>query len=810
MLGYLFGLPSSISALVGLPVERIQKNLFAVLRRILEQLAARRPVVLALDDLQWIDSLSRQWIEQLIEQRPPAALALILIYRSEGDLGWSPTCGDLRIRPRPLPQRHRMQFLQSILPLREFLPEIREAILSRSSGNPLFMEEMVKLVLEFIGENGANGVAQIRNNIVDVVPASLQQLIQSRIDRLGERTKAVLQCGAVLGQHFALSLIELFEIVREGLLEQLYTLKGLRFLEETRAAGDVEYFFVHSLTHEVAYSTLLREQRERLHYYVAERIERQFADRLAEFYDLLAFHYGRTSNHDKTVYYLIKSGDRSNAMNAAADAIDRYQQASALIHEMEPTPARQAQLGRILVRLGRLQRFAGDTRAASEALQGALLLAAELGNDHLATDAGIETGILQMATGRYDEAVESFSHAMALSRQTRQTRAEAIALNSLGVVRWHQGHLEDALSYFQSVLTLLKDRPIPTIEADIHNNVGLIVWRWGQYAEALKNFRCAVPLRHQSHDRFGLVATLMNIGIIEEQFGRMKAAQKSYLNALGLAERLDFVQGQSILETNLSNLTRRWGKPAEALDHAARSVELARRAGDRRSEVFGLENLGMAYRALGNRNESRRHFDQALKVALRIGERERAVSVRLFLAGLDLDALAPADLSDQSDQSDPSDPSDASAPGTDSSKFTIHNSKLLSLLRTINTLFRQIEKHGYRDLLPLACRAKARCLEEMSGAGCQPVNGGAAAATQPPAEKTGTEPPGSTSSFIPHPSSLEFYTLALEHAVQMQNVHEELQSLETLREFHRRRGDKAEAAQFEQRAAKIRKGIEKQ
>jgi class 3 adenylate cyclase/tetratricopeptide (TPR) repeat protein len=805
LLGYLFGLPSSISALVGLPVERIQKNLFAVLRRILEQLAARRstglaagrPVILALDDLQWIDSLSRQWIEQLIEQRPPTALALILIYRSEGDLGWSPTCGDLRIRPRPLPQRHRMQFLQAILPLREFLPEIREAILSRSSGNPLFMEEMVKLVLEFIGENGANGIAQIRNNIVDVVPASLQQLIQSRIDKLSERTKAVLQCGAVLGQRFALSLIELFEIVREGLLEHLYTLKGLRFLEETRAAGDVEYFFVHSLTYEVAYSTLLREQRERLHYHVAERIERQFADRIAEFYDLLAYHYGRTSNHDKTVYYLIKSGDRSAAMNAAADAIDKYQQAVGWLREEEPTAERQAQLGRILVRMGRMHRMVGDTHAASAALSGAMTLAAELDNNHLATDAAIETGIIQLAIGRFGEATESFSRALALSRQTHQARAEAIALNSLGVVRWHQGHLEDALSYFHSVRALLKSHPLPAVEADVYNNAGLILWRWGQYAEALKNFRLAVPLRHQCHDRFGLVATLLNIGLIEEQFGRMRAAHKSYLNALGLAERLDFIQAQSILETNLSNLARRWGKPAEALDHAARSTELARRASDRRTEVFGLENLGTAYRALGNRDESRRHFDQALKLAQKIGERERAVSVRLFLAGLELDALAPSDLSDQSDQSDPSDPSDASTP----------TAQPAALLQRINALFRQIEKHGYRDLLPLACRTKARCLEQLSGAGCQPVNGGAA--TQPPAEKTGTQPPGSTSSFIVHHSSLEFYTLALEHAVQMQNVHEELESLEALREFHRRRGNATEAAQFEQRAAKIRKGIQK-
>jgi len=801
LLGYLFSLPHSIEAFVGLPVERIQKNLFAVLRRIAENLAASRPVILALDDLQWIDSLSRQWIEQLIEQQPPVALALILIYRSDGEKIFHPSRGEIRIHLRQLAQRHRSQILQAILPLREFLPEIREAILSRSSGNPLFMQEMVKLVTDFIAENGPNGVKEIRNNIVNVVPASLQHLIQARIDKLSERTKAVLQCGAVLGQRFALSLIELFEIIREGLLEQLYTLKGQRFLEETRTPGDIEYLFIHSLMQEVAYSTLLRDQRERLHQYVAERIERQFADRLSEFYDLLAYHYSRTPNSDKTAYYLIKSGDRSAAMNAATEAIDKYQQAVGLLHEMEPTDARLAQLGRVLVRMARMHRMVGRSDDAFEALESALKLAGELGNNHLATDANIEMGIMRLVTGRFGEAVESFSQALALSRQTRQTRAEAICLNSLGVVQWHEGHLEDALSYFQSVLELLKSNPITSIEADVYNNVGLIEWRWGQYTEALKNFRRAVPLRHRCHDRFGLVATLLNIGIIEEQLGRMNTSYKSYVNALGLARQLDFLQAQGVLETNLSNWARRSGRLAEALDHAARSVELARRAHDRRTQVFGIENLGLAYRVMGNAVEARRHLDRALTLALRIGERERAIALRLHLADLDL-----AELETQNSKRETQDQSKPQAPYPKPDTRNSIPEASTRLLRRMNALFRQIEKRGYRDLLPQVCRLKGRCLESLEAQH-------SALRTQDSISDTRHSKPDARDS-VPSTQdsalSLQYYTLSLEHAVALQNIHEELESLEALEGYHRRRGSDAEAARFEQRAAKTRKGIRKQ
>ena len=704
LLEYLFGIPHAVAALQGMPPERIQKNLFALLRAVLTRRGAAGGTILAADDAQWADPLTAAFLRQLMEwpaapaaaQELPdgiatGALTLVLVYRPNLAPPFPPSVDGsgaelmaaapdhLCIRLEDLSEADRQALLRRLTPTEEFLPEIRGWVLSRASGNPLFLEEMTRLVREVMRNNaGLNGEA-LRNRIVEAIPATLRDLIQSRIDRLEVRTRQTLQCASLLGLHFALSLIELFDSIREGLTAHLQALCAFRYLEQRPEARELRFLFTHGLFRDVAYSTLLEEQKRRLHAALARRLEEVFADRLQEYCELLAFHFARGAESQRAIYYLVKAADRQAGLGASSNALQNYAEAIELMRALPPAEARQALMARILTRCGRLHRTLGDGDQADETLGAALDLARALGNERLALEAELEMAVTLLWRGQFDEARVRLQALAREASRLSSPRAEMVALNSLGVIHMQRGEYEEALRAFQTLAGLAERGGAPQIEADAFNNAGLIYWRWGQSAQAFKAYRRALPLRRRANDNFGLCATLMNIAIIEERVGKVRAARKSYENALRLAERTGYAQGLAALEANLSNLERRVGTAASALERAARAVEYARAAGDPVLQSIAEENAGLACAARGEGAAARAHLERAQELAQAHGAHEQRINAQLGLMELACaeSAVAPRHVAE------------------------------------INELLAQIEQRGHADLTPRAFRVKARILEAL-------------------------------------------------------------------------------------------------
>lgn len=679
LLEYMFGVPSAIEALHGTPPERLQSNLLGLLRAIVLRVgggAIGRPI-LVVDDAQWLDPLTARFVRLLAEWPEPTEITLVVIHRSGSPSPIPHGADHLAIALPPLGEGERQALLRALVPTQEFLPEIRELIVSRAAGNPLFIEEMTRVVREVVRNNAQMNRDALANHIVEVIPVTLHELIQSRIDRLDTRTRQVLQCASLLGIEFSLSLIEMFDMLRDGLAAHLHALLAMRYLDRLPAPRDVRYLFTHGLFRDVAYATLLEDQRRALHAALARRLEEVFADRLGEYHEILAFHFARGGEPQQAVYHLVKAADRQAGLGGAANALDNYQQAIELLRGLPATPARTALMARVLTRCGRLQRALGDGQQAAEMLGGALDAAQALSNAHLALEARLEQAITQVWRGEGHAAREALASAQAEAARLGHRAAEAVALNSLGVLHWHSGEFEQALSAFQRLATIADAIRAPQIQADALNNAGLIYWRWGEHTQALRAFKRALPLRRQAADHFGLCATLMNIAIIHELLGQVRPARRSYENARVLAERTGHVQGLAALEANLSNLDRRAGLLSEALEHALRAADLARRAEDPHIESIAEENAGLARLARGEHAGAREHLRRSLALAEAHGATEREVSARLGLLETDLDEGAPAP----------------------------------DAVTEINALLGLIERHGFKDLLPRAYRVKGRVLD---------------------------------------------------------------------------------------------------
>ncbi len=737
LIEYLLGVPEALDALRGVPPERIQRNLFGLLVEVLRGALRDAEIpVLVVDDLQWVDPLTAQFLLALIEWPELQDLRLIFACRSGAKESLPPALGrfassrvftpapeDPALNLQPMEPEDRSLLIERVTPVEDFLPEIRRVVLERAGGNPLFLEEMTRLVKQVIDKNAIlNGEALV-NHIVDVIPVSLRDLIQSRIDRLDSRNRQVLQCASLLGLEFSFTLIDMFESIREGLSEHLQALRALQYLEELSVDSGTHYLFTHGLFRDVAYSTLLEEQKKRLHLSLALRLEEAFSNRLLEYCETLAFHFSRGGNTDKAVYYLIKSAGRQASLGASSLACENYIEALELLRGSHPSPTRQILMARTLVMFGRLQRISGDGDEADDSFAASLDLARSLGNKHLALEAELEQAISLVWKTKSDEARSRLEALARDASMLGNANAEVVALNSLGVLQFQTANHESALRSFQDLAVMAEKRQTPQVQADAFNNAGLIYWRWGQLPQALKAYKRALALRRKASDKFGLCATLMNVGIVQEQMGEIRAARSSYRKAREMAEKTGYVQGLAAIESNLSNLERRIGAAAPALDHALQAVEHARQAGDPVRESIAEHNAGLARMALGQISDAREHLRNALDLGSKSKAEEQLIDARITLIELDAreDKLQPAHIDE------------------------------------INEIIRGIESRKLADLAPRAYRAKATILEALNEAN----------------EKT----------------AKEYFDMACDKTRESGAFFEELESWRALRQFAARKSD---------------------
>src|SRR5439155_285862 len=330
------------------------------------------------------------------------------------------------------------------------LQPLKRLLIERTEGNPFFLEEGVRTLMEtgvLVGERGAYRLAQALPTIQ--VPATVQVVLVARIDRLPPDEKRLLQTAAVIGTDVPFALLRAIADVPEAALHRgLAHLQAAEFLYETRLFPEPEYTFKHALTHEVAYGSLLLERRRVLHTRLVEAIEALMPNRVGEQVDRLAHHALRGEVWDKAVSYCQQAGARAHeraafrealvafdqalqalahlsehgdtrglaldlrlAMGGSLHALGEYRRYLALLGEAEAlarTLDDRTWLGRVLASMARTLRQTGDLDGAIAAGRQALELAVALGDAAVQEQASHRLGQAYYAIGDFDRAAELF------------------------------------------------------------------------------------------------------------------------------------------------------------------------------------------------------------------------------------------------------------------------------------------------------------------------------------------------------------------------------------------------------------------
>ena len=265
------------------PPQRRRQTLDAVKRLLLRE-SQVQPVLVVFEDLHWIDSESQAFLDSVLESLPTAQLLLLVNYRPEYQHRWGSKSYYTQLRIDPLPPDNAHELLHSLLGTDAGLQPLKQLLIERTGGNPFFLEESVRTLVETDALVGERGSYRLVKDLPSVqVPATVQAVLATRIDRLPPEEKRLLQSASVIGESLPFNLLQaVVEMREEELHSHLSRLQAVEFLYETGLFPDLEYTFKHGLTYQVAYNSLLVDRRRSLHAKILDIIEKLYADRLAE------------------------------------------------------------------------------------------------------------------------------------------------------------------------------------------------------------------------------------------------------------------------------------------------------------------------------------------------------------------------------------------------------------------------------------------------------------------------------------------------------------------------------------------------
>jgi class 3 adenylate cyclase/predicted ATPase len=346
-LPYLFvllGIQEGEDPLAQIDVQKRRRRTQEALKRIVLRESLNQPLIVVFEDLHWVDSETEAWLNLLADSLATARVLLMVNYRPEYRHQWGNRTYYTQLRLDPLAGESVEQLLSALLGDSASLAALRRMIAERTEGNPFFIEEMVQALFDD-GTLARNGAVRLTRALAEIkVPATVQGIVTSRIDRLPAEEKELLQTLAVIGREFPRGLIT--RMVRKSdseLDRMLSALQLAEFIYEQPAFPETEYIFKHALTLEVAYKTLLLERRKQLHESAAVAMEALYSERLDDHLSDLAHHYGQSGNARKAVKYRHLAGRQAAARMAYNEAIGQFKAALELLGRLPDNLERDRQ-----------------------------------------------------------------------------------------------------------------------------------------------------------------------------------------------------------------------------------------------------------------------------------------------------------------------------------------------------------------------------------------------------------------------------------------------------------------------------------
>jgi class 3 adenylate cyclase/tetratricopeptide (TPR) repeat protein len=608
MLG--LAVPGELEARVKhLDAQAMGRQILLTSRRFFERLARRRPLVLVFEDLHWVDQSSTELIEHLFPLVERVPLLLCGVSRPGAGTP-AARLGEIarqsygtrfnEVVLEPLSAAESGTLLQGLLGPPDVSAPLRELVLARAEGNPLFMEELIRslIALKVLARDEMSGAWRTLGAVEEArIPDTIQGVIMARVDRLDDNVKEVLKLASVIGRSFFYRVLHALGENERKLDECLVELQDLELIRERRCLPELEYIFKHALVQEATYASILVDRRRQLHRRVAECVETLFGSRLEEFYGLLAHHYAVAEVWAKAQDYLFKAGDQAGRVAADTEALAHYRRAEEAYGRAfgdRWDPFQRAALER---KIGEALFRRGEHKQALEYLDRAL---AHLGVKYPTSRSTLRLAILR-------QTLLQCGHRLAATVfvRTGAAQRDGAAEERVGIYKamaWIN-YFDDQERFIYDCLALLNGSEQTRSEVGIvmgTSGVGVILDLMGLFGFARRYHDRAVALTKgledavaigQAHHMLGYHELL--VGEWNEASNSLNRAAEAYRGAGALRE---WGAVQDLIGSGLS--TNR-GEFNATLERSRELVRVGQDGGDSQTLAYGLMMRATAERCLG-------------------------------------------------------------------------------------------------------------------------------------------------------------------------------------------------------------------
>lgn len=654
-----------------LSAEQKKKALFLGLKKLFYKLAADRPVVMYFEDLHWIDSLSKEFIHYLMDSLRTQKFLLYMGFRPEFQHDWYQLKNFNTISLEPLSAEDSVGLVKELLEIEKVPHVLAELIRKRSDGNPLYIEEILKSLVDAGALIKENQDWRIDESVLmrAEIPNTLRGLIASRLDKLDPQDKVFLQIASVIGRNFHEAIL-MKSVDRPELVEQTlenWRRRELVFEQESDERGCV-YVFKHAMTQEVAFESILKKKRRKIHESVAQAIEKTYEQaseaEIEDQVEALSYHYSKAEISDKAVHYLKRAGDRLNNAFACADAVTKYSlaiqiqeeerkadtnyekvlvslydaitQPLFLLHDFDQAEkyqrktlrlkftqndlALQAKTFRIL---GDAVRLRGRMDEALEHLKTGIECAVQAGNHEEQFRTYKAFGNALKKSNEIAMALEYLSQAKKGAEGLGQERLVVECLNDIATVlltRNDSKHndLEESESRLKECIDVAKDKPeLTSIRISATLNLGVVHYYRKEFDMALKNFQEAYQMAEQIGDMRNLFISKHNVGEVQKEYGDYSEALKSFEKAKEWASELGNYSERLNNQILVAYLRTKLGEEEQGEAELIESAETAEELNFNTLHCDAVQYLAKYYAEIEDYERAKETFEKALEIAER-------------------------------------------------------------------------------------------------------------------------------------------------------------------------------------------------
>ena len=624
----------------GLDPPQRRRRIQEAVRNMLLVESRRQPVVLVVEDLQRIDEETQTLLDNLVDRLQGARMLILVSYRPEYQHAWGSKSAYAQIRIDPFPPVTAHALLESMLGSDPGLTALKTVLVERTDGNPLFLEESVRALVEthaLLGEPGARRLAKPLESVQ--VPGSVQAVLAARIDRLTPAAKHVLQCASVIGKDVPFAVLAgIADLPDEGLRAGLSGLQAGELLYEASLFPEIEYTFKHALTQEVAYGSLLHETRRALHARIVDIIERLYATRLGEHLERLAYHALRGGLRERAVDYLRQAGAKAAARSAHRDAVAFFEQALEIVEGQGPQgPALATAIDLVFDLRASLAPLGEFTRTLDH-LRRAAAHAEALGDRRRLGWVSAYLTQSHYTLGEQAAAIRAAEQALEAGQALPDASLQIVAAFGLGQAHHVLGDYRAAQRHLGRVVAAVDGE----LSRERWGMAGLVsvasrIWLaasladTGDFGDALMRAREAVALAEAPEHPWSLAGACMTVGFVHVSQGHLDEAAPVLDRGIAFSREMDLTAWLPMLLCARGIAHARSGRVVDGLLMLEEGVRRASALRILSRHALRLVWLTEGYLRAGRVDEASDAADQARRLAAEHAEQGyAAMAVRML------------------------------------------------------------------------------------------------------------------------------------------------------------------------------------